>query len=186
MVRIPPFVTFSVASLLALLVAVPGATAQEADLDDLFDGLRESGPEAARAIEGRIWTEWSRSGSPTLDFLLERGREALEAEQPALAVEHMTALIDHAPDFAEAYNVRATAYFQQGLYGPSLEDIRMTLSLNPRHFAAMSGLGLILEELGYEREALEAWRQVLAIHPHQEGAKEAVERLERQVEGQAL
>ncbi|MDJ1008019.1 MAG: tetratricopeptide repeat protein [Paracoccaceae bacterium] len=185
MIAIPRFVTFSVASALALAIALPGA-AQEADLDDLFDNLRDVGPEAAQAIEGRIWAEWSKSGSPTLDLLLDRGREALEAEEPALAVEHMTALIDHAPDFAEAYNVRATAYFQQGLFGPSLEDIRMTLALNPRHFAAMSGLGLILEELGYTEEALAAWREVVAIHPHQQGAVEAIERLEREVEGQTL
>lgn len=186
MVRIPTLVTFSVTSLLVLALSAPSGAAQEVNLDDLFDGLREAGPEAGRAIEGRIWNEWSRSGSPTIDLLLDRGRQALEDEEPALAVEHMTALIDHAPDFAEAYNVRATAYFQQGLYGPSLEDIRMTLSLNPRHFAAMSGLGLILEELGYEQEALEVWREVLAIHPHQEGARDAIERLGRQVEGQAL
>ena len=65
-----------------------------------------------------------------------------------LAIEHFTALVDHAPEFAEGYNARATAYFQNGQYGPSLEDIRQTLMLNPRHFGAMSGLALILEELG--------------------------------------
>lgn len=160
--------------------------AQEGDLDDLFDNLREVGPDAAEAIEGRIWQEWSRSGSPTIDLLLERGREALEAEDPVRAVEHMTALIDHAPDFAEAYNTRATAYFQQGLYGPSLEDIRMALALNPRHFAAMSGLALILEEIGRPEDALAAWREVVEIHPNIRGGQEAIDRLEASVEGTAL
>jgi len=186
MVRIPPSVTRFVASFFVAGLTLGSAASQERDLDDLYNGLREAGPEAAAAIESRIWAEWSRSGSPTLDLLLERGREALQNEDPALAVEHMTALIDHAPDFAEAYNTRATAYFQQGLYGPSLEDIRMALTLNPRHFAAMSGLGLILEELGYEKEALDAWRAAREIHPNQQGAEAAVERLERAVEGQAL
>lgn len=178
-------VTLSVASFLAVFAAAT-AGAQQNDLSDLYDSLREAGPEAASAIENRIWQEWSRSGSPTLDFLLERGRAALEAEEPALAVEHMTALIDHAPGFAEAWNMRATAYFQQGLYGPSLEDIRMALALNPRHFAAMSGLGIILEEIGEKEAALEAWRAVVAIHPHQMGAAEAIERLEREVAGATL
>jgi len=186
MVRIPSLVILSVASFMALALAAGSGAAEDADLDDLFDALRDAGPEAAPVIEGRIWAEWSKSGSPTVDLLLERGREALQNEEPALAVEHMTALIDHAPDFAEAYNVRATAYFQQGLYGPSLEDIRMALSLNPRHFAAISGLGLILEELGYTEDALEAWRAAIAINPHQVGAQEAIDRLERDVEGTPL
>ncbi len=184
MLRTSTLVTFSVAS---FLLFAPNATlAQDADLDDLFDNLRTVGPEAAEAIESRIWREWSKSGSASVDFLLDRGREALENDNPGLAIEHFTAVIDHAPDFAEAYNMRATAYFQQNLYGPSLDDIRMALSLNPRHFAAMSGLGLILEELGYPQDALAAWREVISIHPHQAGAKEAVERLERAVEGTAL
>lgn len=184
MLRSPVHVTLSVASLLILAPAF--AVGQETDLDDLFDNLANVGPDAALAIEQRIWREWSKSGSPTLDLLLDRGRAALEADDPATAVDHLTALIDHAPEFAEAYNLRATAYFQQGLYGPSLEDIRVTLALNPRHFGAMSGLGLILEELGHPDDALAAWREVIAIHPHQQGAAEAVERLERAVEGTAL
>ncbi|MEM9707483.1 MAG: tetratricopeptide repeat protein [Pseudomonadota bacterium] len=170
---------------MSLLLAAPLA-ADETELDDLFDNLRDVGPEAAEAIEGKIWAEWSKSGSPTLDLLLERGREALQAGDAELAIEHLTALIDHAPDFAEAYNARATAYFQTGRYGPSLEDIRAALALNPRHFGAMSGLGLILEELGYEEDALAAWRGVAEINPHQEGVRESIERLSRAVEGQTL
>lgn len=185
MIVIPRLVTLSVASFFALAAFGPLA-AQETNLDDLFDSLREVGPEAAEAIEGRIWVEWSKSGSPTLDLLLERGRAALQAEEPGLAVEHMTALIDHAPGFAEAYNVRATAYFQQGLYGPSLEDIRMALALNPRHFAAMAGLALILEEVGRPEDALATWREVVEIHPNINGGQEAVDRLEAAVEGTAL
>lgn len=184
MLRSPVHVTLSVASFFVLAPAF--AFGQDADLDDLFDNLQMVGPEAAAAIEERIWREWSKSGSPTLDVLLERGRTALQEEQPKLAVEHLTALIDHAPDFAEAYNARATAFFQQGLYGPSLQDIRMALALNPRHFAAMSGLGLILEELGQPEAALDAWRAALEIHPHQTGAAEAIDRLERTVAGTAL
>ncbi|MEL7026465.1 MAG: tetratricopeptide repeat protein [Pseudomonadota bacterium] len=182
--RSQTLVTLSVASF--LLFAPSLVVGQESDLDDLFENLKSVGPEAAQAIESRIWTEWGRSGSPTLDLLLERGREALQNDDPVRSIEHATALIDHAPDFAEAYNLRATAYFQRGLYGPSIEDIRTTLALNPRHFGAMAGLGLVLEELGYAEEALEAWREVVSIHPHQMGAREAIERLERMVEGTAL
>ena len=121
-----------------------------------------------------------------MDLLLERGREAMNEGDTKLAIEHLTALVDHAPDFAEAYNMRATAYFHAGKYGPSLEDIARTFQLNPRHFGAMSGLALILEELDRPEDALAAWREVEAINPNQPGLAEALIRLERQVEGRRL
>jgi tetratricopeptide (TPR) repeat protein len=103
-----------------------------------------------------------------------------------VAIEHFSALVDHAPGFAEGYNARATAYFQAGYYGLALEDIRQALALNPRHFGAMSGLALILEEIGEAEGALEAWRAVEALNPSRQGVREAIERLERQVEGVTL
>ena len=170
----------------ALLLMAGAATAQNADLDPLFEALREAEGQAAREIEGKIWEEWSRSGSPAMDLLLNRGREALEAGDSNAAIEHFTALIDHAPEFPEGYNARATAYFQAGLYGPSLADIREVLILNPRHFGALSGLALILEEIGETEGALEASRQVAEIYPNREGLQESILRLARAVEGQEI
>ncbi len=155
-------------------------------MEALFEGLKGADPSAAMQIERRIHDIWSQSGSPSMDLLLSRGREALDAGDPVLAIRHFTALIDHAPDFAEGYNGRATAYFQTGRYGLSLEDIRQTLRLNPRHFSAMSGLALILEELGRPEDSLEAWREVERLNPHREGLKDAIARLELQVEGSRL
>lgn len=151
-----------------------------------MEGLKGADPMAAAQIERRIYEIWSQSGSPSMDLLLTRGRDALEAGDSVLAIRHFTALIDHAPDFAEGYNGRATAYFQLGRYGLSLEDIRKTLELNPRHFSAMSGLALILEELGEKETALEAWREVERMHPNREGLQDAIRRLEREVEGETL
>ncbi len=170
----------------ATFLAVSASQADDSDLDPLFEALRDADPSASAEIENRIWQEWSRSGSAAMDLLLERGRSALEEGEVELAIEHFTALIDHAPDFAEGYNARATAYFQKGLYGPSLADIRQVLVLNPRHFGALSGLAMILEEIGEEEGALEAWRAVEAIHPRRDGVRDAIERLEKQVEGVSL
>lgn len=170
----------------ATFLAVSASQGDDSDLDPLFEALRDADPSAAAEIENRIWQEWSRSGSAAMDLLLERGRSALEAGEAELAIEHFTALIDHAPDFAEGYNARATAYFQEGLYGPSLADIRQALILNPRHFGALAGLAMILEEIGEQEGALEAWRAVEAIHPLREGVRDAIERLEKQVEGVSL
>ena len=161
--------------------------AQTAKLDDLFSRLQATAnTEEARRIEQEIWIEWSKSGSAAMDLLLERGRRALDEGQTQLAVEHFTALTDHAPDFAEGWNARATAYYMAGEFGPSIADIGHVLTLNPRHFGALSGLAMILEESGKPEKALEVYKAALAIHPHLQGATEAVERLETEAEGQEL
>lgn len=170
---------------IALWLAHP-AFSQEQDLDDLFDALQSAEAPAAATIEERIWEEWSRSGSASMDLLLERGREAMEAGDFDLAIEHLTALVDHAPDFAEGYNARATAYFQSGLFGPSLEDIRRVLAINQRHFGALGGLALILEDLGMTEGALDAYRAVEEIYPAREGLQETIKRLERELEGERI
>lgn len=176
------------AAILCAGLAFP-AGAQEAgpDLDELFGALRAApNEEAAKAVEAKIWAEWSKSGSAALDLLLQRGREALEAGDSRLAVAHFSALIDHAPDFAEGWNMRATAYYQDGRYGQSLEDIRQTLMRNPRHFGALTGLATILEQIGEDAAALEAWRAVAELKPVGDDVEEAIERLERRVMGQTL
>ena len=162
------------------------ARAQNGELSALLEGLKTADSAAAAEIEQRIYELWSNSGSPSMDLLLERGRTAMSEEDTALAIDHFTALVDHAPDFAEGYNARATAFFQRGQFGLALEDIQRTLALNPNHFGALSGLALILEELGDRQAALAAWREVEKLHPNRPGLAEAIERLEGAVEGVAL
>lgn len=173
------------AFVLFFLACVP-VSAQTTELDALFDKLLTADDRTAPRIEQDIWREWSRSGSPAMDLLLERGRKAMQQGDWAAAIEHLTALTDHAPDFAEGWNARATAYFQAGLYGPSIQDIRHVLALNPRHFGALAGFGAILEELDRPKEALEVYRAALAIHPHLAGVLESVKRLENDAAGQQL
>lgn len=179
--------------LLGLLKPIVAATAlampvfaQDSPLDDLFTALRQADAADASKIADKIWREWSKSGSPAMDLLLDRGHNALENDDNAAAIEHFSALIDHDPGFAEAYNGRATAFFNLGMYGPSLDDLRMVLALNPRHFGALTGLALILEDLGYRDQALEAWRRVEALNPQQENLHPALDRLSREVEGRTL
>lgn len=160
--------------------------AQTERLDSLFDELQGADERAAARIEREIWNEWSKSGSAAMDLLLQRGRDAMAAGQTQAAIEHFTALTDHAPDFAEGWNARATAYFQAGQLGPSVNDIAQVLTLNPRHFGALSGLGMIFEQLEQPDKALEAYRAALAIHPRLQGVIEAVERLEAETAGTDL
>jgi Flp pilus assembly protein TadD len=172
-----------VAAIAALLLA-GGALAQ--DIDTLFDQLAQPDNEGWRRVERQIVTEWSKSGSASMDLLLQRGRDAIREGDHGAAIEHFTALVDHAPDFPEAYHGRATAYFHASLYGPALDDLAHVLALNPRHFRALSGLGTILVETDRKAQALAAYRAALAIHPHLEDIKDAVTRLESELEGQSI
>jgi len=95
-------------------------------------------------------------------------------------------LVDHAPDFAEGYHGRATAYYQLGLYGPAIDDLRQTLVLEPRHFGAMTGVAVVLQELGRLDEALEVWQQVQAFAPNDAEVAGVIARLETQLVGETL
>lgn len=180
------FLKYAVTAFAVNLSIFSIAGADEAELEALFEGLKTADESAATQIEQRIYEIWSKSGSEAMDLLLDRGRTALNDGDATLAVEHFSALIDHAPGFAEGYNARATAFFQKGQYGLSLNDIRQTLALNPRHFGAISGLALILEEMGQQDDAYAAWKEVEKLNPHQRGLDEALLRLERFVEGETL
>lgn len=162
------------------------AQTQTQILDQLFTELADPANENWQYTEQNIWIQWSKSGSAAMDLLLERGRKSISAGDYVGAIEHLTALIDHDPDFAEGWNARATAYFQAGLFGPSIDDVRHVLLLNPRHFGAMAGLGMMLEEMDKPKDALAAYEAARAIHPRQPGVLDAIERLHKQLDGQDI
>ncbi|OZA11850.1 MAG: hypothetical protein B7Y02_08205 [Rhodobacterales bacterium 17-64-5] len=155
-------------------------------MDDLFTRLQAAGEEEAGRIETEIWIEWSKSGSPAMDLLLQRGRDALAVGDTVTAIEHFSAIIDHSPDFAEAWNGRATAYYTAGDFGQAVSDIAMVLQLNPRHFGALVGLASILESTENPERAVEVYKAALAIHPYLEGVAEAIERIEVTASGREL
>ncbi|MEL6549725.1 MAG: tetratricopeptide repeat protein [Pseudomonadota bacterium] len=177
---------YTVAALLMGVGFSLPAAAQQTDLDPLFERLQNVDPTDYAPLEQKIWQEWSKSGSPAMDLLLERGEAALQAEDFEAAIEHLTALTDHAPNFAQGFHARATAYYNVGKFGPALADLRRALALEPRHFGAMSGLAVILEELDMPEEALEVYHAVRAIHPHRENLSATIERLEKATAGQRL
>ncbi|MCE8420828.1 tetratricopeptide repeat protein [Rhodovulum sulfidophilum] len=169
----------------AALIAGQGI-ADSARAEDLLEELQRPDLPNWQRVEDALWGEWSKSGSAAMDLLLRRGRDAIEAEDYGAAIGHLTALVDHAPDFAEGYNSRALAYYRSGLYGPALADLARTLDLNPRHFGALTGLGTLLEETGQDAAALGAYRAAHAIHPHDPDLEDAVRRLEIVTSGRTL
>jgi tetratricopeptide (TPR) repeat protein len=162
------------------------AHAQEAALDGLYQDLLDADAGAYAGIEAEIFATWDKSRSPAMDLLLQRGEDALLDGNPQAAVDHYTALIDHAPHFAGGYFGRASAYYLIGLTGPALGDIARVLQIDPRQFRAIEGLAVIMEDLERTDDALELYEMILAINPQSLPTKDAVARLQLQLEGQAL
>jgi len=176
-----PIHKYIVAALAGTVMITLPIMAQELTIDDLFVELQAVPADQAEQTERitkQISALWSSSGSASMDLLLKRGTDALKAKDTQAAIDHLSALVDHAPNFAQAYHARAQAYFDAGYIGPALADLRTALALNPRHFRAMTGLAYILEETGESQKALETYRKVLELNPNDPVATKAAKRLE--------
>lgn len=179
----------TVAAIMLFACFGTGVTAQQADLTDeneLLAALAESDPIEARRLDRQLQALWSKSGSPSMDLLLKRGRDAMEVDDMRAAMDHLTALTDHAPEFAEGWHARASAFFEAELYGLALDDLSRALALNPNNYNAIFGLGAILETFNDPERAYDAYERAQAIHPHHEQVTKALERLRPHVEGKAL
>ncbi len=160
---------------------------QQYSLDTLFAALKIAPDESsAKAIENRIWARWLLSRSDTCNLLMSRVGAAMEAKDYDLAIKLLNAVIDINPDYVEGWNRRATLYYLKNDYAHSIADLRQVLAREPRHFGALSGLGLMLQELGDEKDALTAYRKALAINPHLEHVGEVVKTLADKVDGRDI
>ena len=175
------------------LPPMPGATGAEAaaplpeESGALLDLLAtEADPVEAGRLAREVEERWSHSGSAAMDLLLRRGKDAIEAGAHDRAVVHLTALTDHAPDFAEGWAARATAFFLQEEWGLALSDIEQTLILEPRHYGALFGLCVIMRELERPDLALRACRASRDVYPAQEEVGRLIETLEQETGGRAL
>lgn len=148
-------------------------------LDKLFARLikSEDGPEARRT-EQTIWNLWMTSDSPTADALLAQAMRASAAKETGTALAILDNVIEVHPDYAEAWNKRATVYFLIGRYNDSLRDIEKVLELEPRHFGALSGLGMIKRQQGDLGAARAAFSEALSFNPHLDGVKRALKEIE--------
>ena len=157
------------------------------NLDTLFDALKVAPDEdSAKAIEERIWAIWTNSSSDTCNLLMSRVKTAIDEKNYELAIKLLDAIIAIKPDFVEAWNRRATVYYLKDDYAHSIADIGQVLAREPRHFGALSGLGLILQDIGDDKDALKAYRKALAIDPHLEHIPDVVKTLTEKVEGRDI
>jgi tetratricopeptide (TPR) repeat protein len=157
------------------------------DIEFLFGALKAA-PDAAsaKAVENRIMALWVASGSDTADLLMSRVKTAMDGQDLDLAIKLLDAIIELQPNYAEAWNRRATVYFLKKEYGQSLTDIRQVLAREPRHFGAIAGLGMIMQELGEEKRALEAFRRALDLHPHLQKIPDLIKGLTDKVDGRDI
>ena len=165
----------------------PVPSTREGRLDQLFTELkRERNEKAAERIAGRIWSEWSQSGSASIDLMMQWAQKATEDQKFDVALDFLDQVVTLQPDYAEGWNRRATVHFLMKNYGKSMSDIDHTLQLEPRHFGALSGLAQIMAETGHKQSALEAWQKVLAIYPMMRSAQNQVSTLSEELAGEGI
>ncbi len=177
------FAAILLVAAIAVFGPLPGSARQDdARLDDLFARLQQTGDvQEARLIEGLIWTLWFESGNPDVDRRMEAGGEAMNAGRYDEALRHFNRVIEIDPSFAEGWNRRATLHYLMGQFDASVRDIQETLVREPRHFGALSGLGLINSALERWESAIKAYEEALRLDPHLVGAKQNIEDLKKKL-----
>ena len=157
------------------------------NLDFLFGALKVAPDESSsKSIEERIWALWLVSKSDTTNLLMTRVKTAMDGEDLDLAIKLLDSIIKLRPDYTEAWNRRATAYYMKKDFSRSLADIQQVLAREPRHFGALAGLGLIMQDLGEEKRALDIYRRALAIHPRLPRVPDLIKSLTEKVEGRDI
>jgi len=171
-----------------LWIVNPALAAQDDPrLNALFEALAEAeDPRDATLLETSIWLIWHQSGDPRIDALMAEGIEAMDETEYAKAEAIFGRIVERAPRFAEGWNKRATVRYLRGNYQGSIDDIDKTIALEPRHFGALSGLGLVYLALGREEAALDAFKRALAVHPRLPGTAEQIRALEEKLRGRRI
>ncbi len=169
-----------------LLTSGPWAMAEQDDprLDALFAQLHDAADEGeARGVEARIWAIWMEAPDSSTQLALNVGTQAMNRGVFDSALINFNMVIERDDGFAEGWNKRATLYFLMGDYEASLRDIVETLAREPRHFGALSGLGLAYLRMENEAAALDAFKRALAVHPYLPAAQHHVRTLDEKLNG---
>jgi tetratricopeptide (TPR) repeat protein len=164
-----------------------GSLDRNRGLDFLFGALKAApDEESAKYVEARIWALWMQTPSDTAALLMTRAKTAMDAQKMDVALKLLDAVIKLRPEYIEAWNRRATVYYMQGDYRRSLSDIEQVLIREPRHFGALAGLGMIMQDLGDDKRALDAFRKALAVDPYLDKVPDMVKTLSEKVEGRDI
>ena len=165
---------------IAVLTLPPTGRADQTNvaLDDLFDRLKASTDASdATVIEGLIWRIWIHRGIDEIDQKMALGIVAMGNGNLQESLSYFDEVVRSDPDFAEGWNKRATVYYMLGNFEASVADIKRTLALEPRHFGALSGMGLIYDAIGNQAAAAKVWEKALEINPHMEGIRHRMDEI---------
>jgi len=170
-------------ALVALLVSASlYADQRSTSLATLFEELAAATDSIdANRIEGLIWEQWLKAPDEQAAKQMSQITRAMAAGDLSVALEFCDQLVESYPDYAEGWNKRATIHYMRGNSAESVADIRETIALEPRHFGAISGLGLIFLREGDLEAALTAFEKVLSISPASANARRSVERVRREM-----
>lgn len=158
-----------------------------ARLQRLFSDLkRERNPRGAERVANFIREEWSKSGSASIDLMMQWSSKAMQDKKYDTALDFLDQVTMLAPDFAEGWNRRATVHYMMDSYAKSMSDIEHTLRLEPRHFGALSGMAEIFKAYGRKQAALDAYRRVLEVYPMLRNAQEEVSKLADELAGEGI
>ncbi len=175
------------AFLIVTLVSNAQARQEDRRLDDLFDKLLATTErDVAQTIEASIWRIWIESGDEVLDKLMRRGVLAMQSGAFDIALTAFDAIIESDPDFAEGWNKRATLYYLMEEYDASVRDVERTLALEPRHFGALSGMGLIYTAIDEDKAALEWFERALTVNPHLPFIRLRAEAIRKKLRGENI
>ena len=153
-----------------------------ADAALLHERLRDESAFVRGFAEQGLWLLWTRSGDAETDRQMARATEDMQAGRHAEAVRILSGIIEVKPQFAEAWNRRATVYYLAGEYRKSIADCDEVLKRNPRHFGALSGLGEIHLRLEDYDTALRWFRRALEVNPNMLGVEMNIKRLEEEIQ----
>ena len=154
------------------------ADQNDARLENLFDILSKTESNIQiNEVTSSIWDIWHETNDPSIEEDFYRGLESMRTGDLIMSVAFFTRVIDKNPNFAEGWNKRATVYYMLGKFDASMMDIHETLKLEPRHFGAMDGMGLIFIHLEQFDKAIDIYNQMLEIFPNNSFTKQKKEML---------
>ena len=179
---------FLATAMLLLAYAPANADQTYPKLGKLFAALQTSLSHASAAsLEHEIWTIWTHyPDDQAINRQMDRAIKMMNAGQLDDAEAMFSAIISREPAFAEAWNKRATVRFFRGDDAGSANDILQVIKLEPRHFGALAGLGMIKVRAGDFQGALQAYRAAQRINPFLPNIEMIIDRLGQRLKGRAL
>ncbi len=149
------------------------------DSDALVVALKNNNLDVSAAASSALWEIWARANDKVIDKLYQKGVAQMSVGQNLLAITTFSQIISLKPEFAEAWNKRATVYFFIGDLQKSIADCDEVMKRNPNHFGALSGYGQIYAQMGDLDQALRYFEKAYSINPTLAGLAQTISEIRK-------